>query len=98
MKSGFIRLTCLSALLVTSPWITFAGDKDAKVYPSAKAALERTETPSLVPNQGKGSGLTISGTVLRVNAWREQTTEDRQSVKSEPVTQQPKWHEPAFTK
>jgi hypothetical protein len=97
MKSRFVRVSLLSAVVLVTPLLTFAGGQP-KIQPLSKvAAPDRTGITRSI-NQGKGAGMTVFQGVIRPNAYREQTAEDRPATQVQTVTGNPKLGDPAFTK
>jgi hypothetical protein len=97
MKSQSVRLALLSAVVLVTPLLTFAGGQP-KIWPVSKAeAQDRTGITRSV-NQGKGAGMTRSEGVIRANAYREQTAADQSATKAQTVAAHPKTGDPAFTK
>jgi hypothetical protein len=97
MKSRFVRAALLSAFVLVTPLLTLAGGQP-KIWPLSKeAAQDRTGITRSI-NQGKGAGMTLSQGVIRANAYREQTAEDRPATQAQTVTGNPKTGDPAFTK
>jgi hypothetical protein len=97
MKSQFVRVALLTAVVLTSPLLTFAGSQ-AKIHPYSKTeAQDRTGITRAV-QQGKGTGISLSDGAIRANAYREQTTEQRPAATVQPLAPQAKLSDPAFTK
>src|ERR1700733_2249480 len=97
MKSQFVRMALLSAVVLTSPLLTFAGGQP-KIHPYSKEdAQDRTGITRAV-QQGKGTGMSRSDGAIQANAYREQTTEQRPVATVQPVAAQAKFSDPAFTK
>jgi hypothetical protein len=98
MKSQFVRMALLSAVVLTSPLLTFAGGQPAKMHKYSKEdAQDRTGITRAI-QQGKGSGMSLSDGTIRANAYREQTTEQRPVATVQPIAGHVKSGDPAFTK
>jgi hypothetical protein len=97
MKSRSIKLAFLSAFVLTSPLLTFAGGQSAKVYTPAKDEARSSEGIARAVQQGKGSGMTRSQVVVRANAWRVETTDSPAPVQR-PGTTGPNYNDTAFKK
>ena len=98
MKSPSIRLTLLTAVVLTSPVLMFAGGQPAKVRTLTKAEMQDRTGITRAVQQGKGAGMSLSQTVIRANAYREQTAADQSATKAQTVAAHPKTGDPAFTK
>lgn len=97
MKSQFVRVALLSALVLTSPLLTFAGGQVAKEHNYTKDTTpDRTIGRAL--QQGKGGGMSLSNRTIRANAYREQTTEQSPAAAVQPIPGQVKSGDTAFTK
>jgi hypothetical protein len=97
MKSQFVRVALLSAVVLTSPLLTFAGGQPAKEHNYNKENTQgRTIGRAL--QQGKGGGMSLSNGTIRANAYREQTTEQSPVATVQPVPGQVKSGDTAFTK
>jgi hypothetical protein len=82
MKSQFIRVAMLPALVLASSWLSFAGDQPGTVQPQTQGKSESQDAP--VPRavqQGKGGA--VSRNQLRANAYRSQTGEDSAGLKDQ---------------
>jgi hypothetical protein len=98
MKSRFVGLALLSVFVLVTPLLTFAGGQPAKMrWVSKEEAQDRTGITRSI-NQGKGAGMTLSQRVIRANAYREQTADDRSATTAQTVAVHPKAGDPAFTK
>jgi hypothetical protein len=96
MKSTSIKVMLLSAFAVASPLLTLAGDR--AVPPSGKDhAQDRIEIGRAL-QQGKGSGISLNQVVIRANASRVQTAEEKSVVKEQPVAPRSNLSDPAFTR
>jgi hypothetical protein len=96
MKSTLIKVMLLSAFALASPLLTLAGDR--AVPPSGKDhAQDRTEIGRAL-QQGKGSGMSLSQVVIRTNASRVQTAEEKSVVKKQPVAPRSNLSDTAFHK
>jgi hypothetical protein len=95
MKSAPIRVILLSALLMAGPLLTFAGDR--AVPPSGKDVRDRAEIGRAL-QQGKGAGMSLSRVVIRANANRVQTSEEKSVVKDQPVFPRSNLTDTAFHK
>ena len=83
MKSMSIKVMLLSAFAMASPLLTLAGDR--AVPASGKDHVQdRTEIGRAL-QQGKGSGMSLSQVVIRANASRAQTAEEKSVVREQPV-------------
>jgi hypothetical protein len=97
MKSRFVRAASLSAVILVTPLLTFAGGQP-KIRPvSREEAQDRTGITRSI-NQGKGAGITLSQGVIRANAYREQTAGDKSVTTVQTVPAHAKEGDPAFTK
>jgi|HubBroStandDraft_4_1064222.scaffolds.fasta_scaffold778035_2 hypothetical protein len=94
MKSQFVRVGLLSALMLTGPLLSFAGDSHVIRVPSNVEKRDRSGITRAV-QQGKGSGTTRNEGVS-ANAYREQTPAEKQVVKEKPVAAHVNWGDPAF--
>jgi hypothetical protein len=97
MKSQFVRMALLSAVVLTSPLLTFAGSQPKMHQYSKEEAQDRTGITRAI-QQGKGTGMSLSDGTIRANAYREQTTEQRPVATVQRVPGQVKSSDPAFTK
>jgi hypothetical protein len=97
MKSQFVRVALLSAVVLTSPLLTFAGSQPKIHKTSKEEAQDRTGITRAI-QQGKGSGMSLSDNTIRANAYREQTTEQRPVASVQRLPGQVKSSDPAFTK
>lgn len=97
MKSRFVRVSLLSAVVLVTPLLTFAGGQP-KIHPVSKEEAQDRSGITKSINQGKGAGMTRSEGVIRANAYREQTAADRSATKAQTVAAHPKMGDPAFTK
>jgi hypothetical protein len=97
MKSQFVRMALLTAVVLTSPLLTFAGGQP-KIHPYSKEeAQDRTGITRAI-QQGKGTGMSLSDSTIRANAYREQTTGQRPVATVQHVPGQVKSGDTAFTK
>jgi hypothetical protein len=76
MKSRFVRVALLSAVVLTSPLLTFAGSQPKIHKYSKEEAQDRTGITRAI-QQGKGTGMSLSDSTIQANAYREQTTEQK---------------------
>jgi hypothetical protein len=97
MKSQFVRVALLSAAVLTSPLLTFAGGQPAKMHKYSKEDAQDRSGITRAIQQGKGTGMSLSDGTIRANAYREQTTE-RGPVAPVQRVSQAKPSETAFTK
>lgn len=97
MKSRFVRVALLSAVVLASPLLTFAGNQPKIHKYSKEEAQDRTGITRAV-QQGKGTGMSRSEGTIRANAYREQTTGATSATTSRLATGQVKLSDPAFTK
>jgi hypothetical protein len=96
MKSTSIEVMLFSAFVLASPLLTLAGDR--AVPPSGKDhAQDRSEIGRSL-QQGKGAGMSLGSVVIRANASRVQTAEEKSVVKPQPVAPRSNLSDPAFTK
>jgi hypothetical protein len=96
MKSTSIRVMLLSAFVIASPLLTFAGDR--AVPPSGKDHLQdRTEIGRAL-QQGKGTGMSLSRVVIHANASRVQKADEKSVVKDQPVFPRSNLTDTAFHK
>jgi hypothetical protein len=79
MKYQIIKATLVSAFVLASPMLSFAGGQPAKMHKND--TQDRTGVTRAV-QQGKGSGLTRNEGV-HANAYREQTPAESQVVKEQ---------------
>jgi hypothetical protein len=98
MKSPSIRLTLLTAVVLTSPVLTFAGGQPAKVRTLTKAEMQDRTGITRAVQQGKGAGMSLSQTVIRANAYREQTPAESASMKADPPAAHSNLGDSAFRK
>jgi hypothetical protein len=96
MKSRSMRVALLSAFVLTSPLLTFAGGQPAKVRMPSKETQNPAGVTQAVP-QGKGTGISRNQGV-RANAWRLETAEDGPALKDESGAVRTNWSDPAFVK
>ena len=94
MKSTSIKIILLSAFAMASPLLTLAGDR--AVPPSGKDYAQDRSEIGRVLQQGKGSGMSLS--IIRANASRVQTAEEKSVVKAQPVAPRSNLSDPAFTR
>ena len=85
MKSRFTRLALLSAVVLTTPLLTFAGGQPARARMVGTAEMQDRTGLSRGIQQGKGAGLSLSRPVIRADAYRARTPAETQS----PRTQSP---------
>ena len=90
-------MALLSAVVLTSPLLTFAGGQPKIHKYSNEEAQDRTGISRAI-QQGKGTGMSLSDSTIRANAYREQTTEQRPVATVQPVAPHAKLSDPAFTK
>ena len=94
MKSRSIRVALLSAVVLASPLLTFAGGQPAKMrWVSKEEAQDRTGITRAV-EQGKGAGLTLSQ-VIRANAYRSQTPEESRVLVQQSGNAHSNWNDSA---
>jgi len=93
MKSRLNTAAVLTALVLTSPLLSFAGDQSARVRPAGSSEIGNDVTRAV--QQGKGAGMTRNQGV-RANAYRSQTAADSASVRSGAARTNPS--DPAFRK
>jgi hypothetical protein len=96
MKSKSIRLALVSAFVLASPLVTFAGGQPAKVRTLSKAEVQDRTGISRAIQQGKGAGVSRNEVVLRVNAERVQTAGESATLKPAPA--RANWGDSAFNK
>jgi hypothetical protein len=97
MKSRSIRVALLSAFVLVSPLPTFAGGQHLVRMPRKGEIQDRADmTPAV--QQGKGGGMSRSQVVLRANAYRLQTEEDRPALRNQSSTAGPNRGDTAFRK
>ena len=97
MKSRSIRVALLSAFVLTSPVLTFAGGQPAKVRMFSAPETQNPADVSRTLQQGKSRGITRNQEV-RANAWRLQTAEDGPALRAESDATHPNWSDTAFRK
>jgi hypothetical protein len=97
MKSQFVRVALLSAVVLTSPLLTFAGS-ESKIHKYSKEEAQDRTGITRTLNQGKGSGMSLSQGSIRANAYREQTAEQKPVATVQRIPGQVKSGDPAFTK
>jgi hypothetical protein len=91
-------MALLSAVVLTSPLLTFAGGQPAKMHKYSKEdAQDRTGITRAI-QQGKGSGMSLSDQTIRANAYREQTTGQTATTTVQRIAGQVRSGDPAFTK
>ena len=96
MKSRSIKVMLLSAFVIASPLLTFAGEQ--AVPPSGKVYVQdRTEIGRAL-QQGKGGGMSLSQVAIRANANRVQTADEKGIVKDQPVAPRSNLSDTAFHK
>jgi hypothetical protein len=96
MKSTSIKVMLLSAFAMASPLLTLAGDR--AVAPSGKDhAQDRAEIGRAL-QQGKGAGMSLSAVVIRADASRVQTAEEKLVVKKQPAAPRSNLSDTAFHK
>jgi hypothetical protein len=88
------RVALISALLLASPLIGFAGSQSVPRMPLKSEAQDRTGVTQAV-QQGKGGG-TSRNQGVQANAYREQTAAEGQVVKETTRNAHPNWGDPAF--
>ena len=81
MKSKSVRIALLSALMLTSPMLSFAAGQHLIRVPGKDEAQDRSGITQAV-QYGKGTGMTRNEGV-RANAFREQTPAESQVVKDQ---------------
>ena len=96
MKSKSIKVMLLSAFVMASPLLTFAGDR--AVPPSGKGHAQDGIEISGALQQGKGTGMSLSQVVIHANANREQTANEKGVVKEQPTAPRSNLSDPAFHK
>ena len=87
MNTRSIRMTLLTAVVLTTPVLTFAGGQPAKGLVAYKQVTQDRTGIARAVQQGKGSGNSQSQAVIRANAYRAETVADRQPVRTQPATQ-----------
>jgi len=98
MKSKSVKMMLLTASILVSPALSFAGGQPNRIYtPSKNEAQDHTVFARNV-NQGKGAGMTRSDVVLRGNAYRSETAEDSQALRVKSGASGPNWNDTAFHK
>jgi len=96
MKSTSIKVMLLSAFVMAGPLLALAGDR--AVPPSGKDhAQDRTEIGRAL-QQGKGTGMSLSQAVIRADASRVQTAEEKSVVKEQPSAPRSNLSDTAFHK
>jgi hypothetical protein len=96
MKSRSIRVVLLSALVLTSPMLSFAAGQHLVRVPTKEEMLDRSDVTRAVP-QGKGTGrVRVQG--IQVNASRSQTAAESQVVKDQSRAGYPNWGDRALRK
>ena len=80
MKSQMIKAALISAFVLASPMLSFAGGQPAKMHKD-DTTQDRTGTTRAV-QQGKGSGLTRNEGV-QADAYRAQTPAESQVAKEQ---------------
>ena len=96
MKLQSVKMVLLTASILASPVLTFAGGQPNHVYtPQKNEAQDRAGIAQSV-NQGKGAGITRSDVVLRGNAYRSETAQDSQALRAN--SSGPNWNDSGFHK
>jgi hypothetical protein len=95
--SRSIRVALLSAVVLASPMLSFAGGQPpVSRTPSKSEAQDRTGISRAV-QQGKGTGMTrVQG--VQANASRSQTASETQVAKDQSRAGSPNWSDPAYRK
>jgi hypothetical protein len=92
MKSRSTRIALLSALIFTSPAVTFAGGQPAKYYYTPRKGEAQTAAGRAWDRRALGMKFVVE---RRSNAKRaEQGSADR--MKSKSITRRPNWGDAAF--
>ena len=94
MKS--IRVALISAVLLTSPMLSFAGGQHLIRVPTNDEMRDRTGVTPAV-QAGKETGMARQQTV-QVNASRSETAAESQVAKDKPSTEHPNLGDHAFRK
>jgi len=94
MKSISVKAMLLSAFVLASPLLTFAGERGAP--PSGKGHAQDSFEITRTVQQGKATGLSLSQTVIRANANRVQTADEKGVVKAQPAAPSSNAGDPAF--
>jgi hypothetical protein len=95
MKLRSVKAMMLSALVMASPLLTFAGDR--AVPPSGRDNGQEHIIGRAL-QQGKGTGMSLSQVVIRTNANRVQTADEKGVVKEQPAAPHSNLSDPAFHK
>src|SRR5580700_5163473 len=95
MKSQF-RIALLSAIVLASPMLSFAGGQP-KIHPYSSDDGQDRAGVTRTFQQGKGSGITRSESV-QVNASREQKPAESQVAKEKAKSGNPNYGDAAFHK
>lgn len=98
MKSQSIKLVLLTASVLASPVLTFAGGQPNRVYTPPKYEAQDRAGIAQNVNQGKGAGMTRSTVVLRGNAYRAETAQDSQALRDRSNAAGSSWNDSAFHK
>jgi hypothetical protein len=78
-----VKVMLLSAFVMVSPLLTFAGDR--AVPPSGGDHAQDTTVIGRALQQGKGTGMSLSRMVIHANANREQTADEKSLVRAQPA-------------
>ena len=95
MKSKSVKAMLLSAFVIASPLLTFAGEPAAP--PSGKDQAQ-DHVIGRALQQGKGTGMSLSQVVIHANANREQTVDEKGVVREQPAAPHSNLSDPAFHK
>ena len=97
MKLQPVRTVVLTALVLASPVLSYAGGQN-RIYPtpSKRDTQDRSEVTRAV-QFGKGTGTTRNDRTLSGNAYRSQTAADNGTVKSDSGSR-PNYSDRAFRK
>jgi hypothetical protein len=94
MKSTPIKGMLLSAFVMTSSLLAFAGDRAAP--PSGKGNAQDGIEITRAVQQGKGTGMSLSQVVIHSNANRVQTADEKGVVRAQPTATRSNVSDPAF--
>jgi hypothetical protein len=96
MKSTSIKVVLFSAFVMTGSLLALAGDR--AVPPSGKGHAQDGIEISRALQQGKGTGMSLSQAVIRANANRVQTADEKAVVKQQPAAPHSNLSDSAFHK
>jgi hypothetical protein len=98
MKFQSFRVAVLTASILVSPMLSFAGSQPKlRPEPTQSEKQDRTGITRAV-QQGKGTGMTRNDVYLNANANRLQTPEDSQGLRDQSGLAHPNWTDAAFRK